>query len=68
MRHKTTFLIEGEPTDQFKTDARRIVTNPEQHAGRPLLRRLAWGVLMAERGYKVDQARITQMQTHQISA
>jgi hypothetical protein len=68
MRNSPTFLIEGEPTDQFKTDARRIVTDPEQNAGRPLLRRLAWGVLMAERGYKVDQARITQMQTHQISA
>jgi hypothetical protein len=68
MRNSPTFPIEGEPTDQFKTDARRIVTDPEQHAGQPLLRRLAWGVLMAERGNKVDQARITQMQTHQISA
>lgn len=68
MRHSQTFQVEGEPTQQFKDDARSIVTNPEQHAGRPLLRRLAWGVLMAERGNKVDQARITQMQTHQISA
>jgi hypothetical protein len=68
MLRNTTFQIEGEPTNQFKIDARNIVTNPEQHAGRPLLRRLAWGVLMAERGNKVDQARITQMQTHQISA
>jgi hypothetical protein len=68
MRRKPTFQIEGEPTEQFKTDARNIVKNPEKHAGRPLLRRLAGGVLMAERGNTVDQARSTQMQTHQISA
>ena len=68
MQHFPNIKKTSDPTPQFKTDARRIVTNPEQPAGRPMLRRLAWGVLMAERGNKVDQTRITQMQTSQIGA
>lgn len=39
-------------------DALRVVANPEQYAHRPLLRRLAWIVLMTGRGNVVDQARL----------
>lgn len=51
----------AQPTEQFCTDARQVVANPEQYADRPLLRRLAWMTLMAERGRIVDQDRLSRM-------
>ncbi len=43
------------PTPRFLADARQVVANPELYADRPLLRRLAWAALMAERRNMVDQ-------------
>ena len=46
---------------QLCADARQVVANPEQHAHRPLLRRLAWMTLTIERGNMVDQRRLAEM-------
>ena len=43
------------PTPRLIADARQVVANPELYADRPLLRRLAWAALMAERRRVVDQ-------------
>jgi hypothetical protein len=48
-------------------DARRVVANPEQYADRPILRRLAWMALMADRGQRVDQNRLAQMPVEGVS-
>ena len=42
-------------------DALHIVTHPELYHDRAILRRLAWVVLMQERGARVDQARLARM-------
>ena len=42
-------------------DALHIVTHPELYHDRAILRRLAWVVLMQERGGRVDQARLARM-------
>jgi hypothetical protein len=56
MQHIRQPLIPAaRPTPVFCANARQVVANPEQYADRPLLRRLAWMVLMAERGRVVDQ-------------
>lgn len=49
------------PPSQFCADARHVVSNPEAYAQRPILRRLAWATLMAERGGSVDQTRLAEM-------
>jgi len=49
------------PPAQICADARQVVANPEQYADRPLLRRLAWMMLMTSRGCDVDQIRLAQM-------
>ena len=54
-------LPEAQPSAQFIADARQVVGNPEQYADRPLLRRLAWAVLMQGRGCLVDCNRLAQM-------
>jgi hypothetical protein len=51
----------AQPSAQFCADARQIVANPEQYANRPLLRRMAWATLMAERGLRFDPDHIAQM-------
>ncbi len=43
------------PTPRLMADARQVVANPELYADRPLLRRLAWAVLMTGRRRVVDQ-------------
>jgi hypothetical protein len=44
------------------TDARAVVTDPARFAAHPTLRLLAWRALMAERGYRVNQLRLTRLQ------
>ena len=51
MKHFTPpKLPAAQPSAQFIADAKQVVANPEQYADRPLLRRLAWSVLMQGRG------------------
>lgn len=52
---------------RISADARRVVANPEQYADRPILRRLAWMALMADRGQRVDQNRLAQMPVEGLS-
>lgn len=60
MQQLTTSKIPpAAPSAQFRADARQIVANPQQYAHRPILRRLAWMTLMAERGSRVDQVRLS---------
>ena len=49
------------PGAKLCADARQVVANPEQYAHRPLLRRMAWMMLMTERGCMIDQGRLAQM-------
>jgi len=49
------------PKARRTADARQVVANPEQYVNRPLLRRMAWAILMSERGHSVDQARLSRM-------
>jgi hypothetical protein len=49
------------PGAKLCADARQVVANPEQHAHRPLLRRLAWMTLTIECGNMVDQRRLAEM-------
>ena len=42
-------------TPRLLADARQVVANPELYADRPLLRRLAWAMLMAGRKGAIDQ-------------
>lgn len=51
----------AEPTPQFLADAHVVVANPEQYAHRPLLRRLAWSVLMSARGSRLSQLDLAKM-------
>lgn len=48
------------PTLQL--DARAVVTDPVRFAESPSLRRLAWAILMSERGHRVNQLRVAVMQ------
>lgn len=45
----------AKPTPRLIADARQVVANPELYADRPLLRRLAWAVLMTGRRRMLDQ-------------
>lgn len=54
-------IPDAQPTPQFCADARQVVTNPEQYAGRPLLRRLAWVALLAERGQSANQLQLSRL-------
>lgn len=50
------------PTTQANlAHARQVVGNPEQYAHRPMLRRMAWMILMDDRGCAVDQGKLAQM-------
>ncbi len=49
------------PPRKCITDARQVVGNPEQYADRPLLRRMAWAILMTARGNTVDQNMLAAM-------
>jgi len=53
------------PSPVFCANARQVVANPEQYAHRPLLRRLAWAVLMNQRGRIVDQTILAGMPVEQ---
>lgn len=62
MKHFTPPKIPAaRPTAGLIADARKVVANPEQYAGRPLLRRLAWMTLLSQRGRVADQSRLAQM-------
>jgi len=61
MKHFTPNALAGQPTPTMSANARQIVANPEQYAGKPLLRRLAWATLMGERGKVIDQTQLAQM-------
>lgn len=54
------------PAPAFCAAARLIVNNPGYYAGRPIARRLAWTVLMAERGKDCDQSRLAMMQSGRV--
>ncbi len=47
---------------QIAADAKEVVNHPERFADQPGQRLLAWAVLMGQRGQRVDQIRIRQMQ------
>lgn len=55
----------AQPTPQFLADAHVVVANPEQYANRPLLRRLAWSVLMSSRGASLSQLTLSKMPIEQ---
>lgn len=61
MQHSNRTAPNHMSSAQFCADARRVVANPEQYADRPLLRRMAWATLMAERGHSVNQERLARM-------
>lgn len=54
--------VPARPAPQFCANARQVVTDPARYRDRPIIRRLAWIALMAERGNAVDQLRLAQMQ------
>jgi len=58
---KNPKMPKATPSAQFCADARQVVANPIQYADKPMLRRLAWVTLMAQRGLQVDQSRLAQM-------
>ncbi|MGB0661302.1 MAG: hypothetical protein ACPGNV_14150 [Mangrovicoccus sp.] len=47
---------------QIAADAKEVVNNPERFADQSSQRLFAWAVLMGQRGQRVDQMRIRQMQ------
>lgn len=47
---------------QIAADAKKVVNHPEHFADQPGARLFAWAVLMGQRGQRVDQMRIRQMQ------
>lgn len=47
---------------QIAADAKEVVNHPERFADQPGQRLFAWAVLMGQRGQRVDQMRIRQMQ------
>ncbi len=53
------------PTPQFLADARQVVANPELYADRPLLRRLAWAALIADRRRALNQECLAAMPVEQ---
>lgn len=53
-------MVQIHPTLQL--DAREVVNDPARFADRPSLRRLAWVILMSERGHRVNQLRVAVMQ------
>jgi len=62
MQHvREPIIPAARPTPRFLADARQVVANPELYADRPLLRRLAWAALMAERRSMVDQDCLASM-------
>jgi hypothetical protein len=50
----------AEPTPNFLSDARMVAANPEQYANRPLLRALAWNILMGT-SRSLTQSALAQM-------
>ena len=59
MRHESERkpIAEAQP-GQILVDARHVVTNPQIYSERPLLRRLAWAALKAERRQRIIQRHI----------
>lgn len=53
MSQTVTLHLPAAPGPRLTADARQVVANPEQYAHRPLLRRMAWAVLMAGHGQTV---------------
>jgi len=45
-----------------RAHALAVVTDPARYADKPFLRLGAWHALMGERGQRVNQLRLTQMQ------
>ena len=50
------------PTARQHADAVAVVHNPALVQDQPALRANAWGVLMAERGHRVNYVRLSAMQ------
>ena len=61
MTQAISIIPPARQTTRFVADARQVVANPELYADRPLLRRLAWATLMADRRRVVDQSRLAGM-------
>lgn len=57
-----TRQIPAMPAPAFCAAARQIISDPAYCSTRPLARRFAWIVLMAERGHTCNQFRIAEMQ------
>lgn len=53
------------PTTTQIANALHVVQSPEAFADMPSLRAMAWGTLMSQRGHRVNQIRIAQMQRAQ---
>lgn len=53
------------PTTTQIADALHVVQSPETFCDQPSLRAIAWGTLMSQRGHRVNQIRIAQMQRAQ---
>lgn len=53
------------PTTTQIANALHVVQSPELFANTPSLRAMAWGTLMSQRGHRVNQIRIAQMQRAQ---
>ncbi|MGH1447407.1 MAG: hypothetical protein ACRBBO_15340 [Cognatishimia sp.] len=47
---------------QIATDAREVVNHPDRYAHDYNMRTLAWAIMLGERGKRLDQSRIRQMQ------
>lgn len=53
MPQTLTLHLPAAPGPRLSAHARQVVANPEQYADRPLLRRMAWAVMMAGAGREV---------------
>lgn len=62
--HNTPQVPKGSLAGKMLDDALATVTNPAGCADRPLLRRMAWVILMAARGRKVNHAQLATMGRH----
>jgi hypothetical protein len=58
---QTPQVPKGSRSAKMLEDALAVVTNPAGCADRPLLRRMAWVVLMTARGHKVNHAQLATM-------
>lgn len=47
---------------QIAADAKEVVNDPARYADEPKKRLLAWAILMGQRGKRVSQARLSEMQ------